>query len=53
MTVPLGKPLQLTDEELDILSEITADDIQAARRLWITSVDDDIKGLIDAEEVTE
>ena len=51
--VPLGKPLELTDEELDALVEITEEDIQAARRLWIESVDDEIKGLLDTVEVTE
>ena len=51
--VPLGKPLDLTDEELDALAEVTEDDIEAARRLWIESVDDEIKGLLDTVEVTE
>lgn len=51
--IPLGKPLELTDEELDLLAEITEEDIQNARRLWIESVPDEIKGLLDAEVVEE
>ena len=51
--IPLGKPLELTDEELAILAEITPDDIQAAKKLWITSVPAEIKSLLDAEVVEE
>jgi hypothetical protein len=50
--VPLGKPLELTDEELDILAEVTEEDIAAARKLWIKSVPADIKSLLDVQEVT-
>jgi hypothetical protein len=53
MTVPLGKPLELTDEELDEMSKITPEDIQAARKLWIESVPDEIKDLLDATEIVE
>jgi hypothetical protein len=53
MTVPLGKPLQLTDEELDELAKVTEEDIQNARRLWIESVPDEIKDLLDATEIVE
>lgn len=51
--IPLGKPLELTDEELDLLAEITEEDIAKARRLWITSVPVEIKSLLDAESVDE
>lgn len=53
MTVELGKPLPLSDDDLDRLSKVTADDIQNARRLWIESVDDELKPLLDTTEVTE
>lgn len=51
MAIPMGKPLQLTDDELDQLAEVTEEDIQAARKLWIESVPDEIKGLLDTTEV--
>jgi len=38
------------DQAIESMSE---EDIQAARRLWIESVDDEIKGLLDTVEVTE
>jgi hypothetical protein len=49
--IPLGKPLELTDAELDELAKITPEDIKNARRLWIESVPDEIKGLLDTTEV--
>ena len=51
--IPLGKPLELTDADLDELAKITPEDIQKARRLWITSVDDEIKSLLDTTEVVK
>lgn len=51
--VPLGKPLELTDAELDELAKVTPEDIQRARRLWIEAVDDEVKGLLDTTEVVE
>lgn len=52
MTVPLGKPLELTDEELDALSQITPADIEAAKLLWVKA-NPDLADLLDAEEVVE
>ena len=48
--VPLGKPLQLTDEELDILAQITPEDIEAAKKLWRKAAPAEFKRLLDAEE---
>lgn len=48
--IPLGKPLELTDEELDILSEIMPEDIEAARKLW-KKANPELADLLDAEEV--
>ena len=53
MTVPLGKPLELTDEELDELAKVTPEDIQAARKLWIESVPDELKSLLDVKETVQ
>ena len=50
---PLGKPLPLTDAQLDELATITPEDIQKARRRWIESVPDEIKDLLDVTEVVE
>ena len=51
--VPLGKPLELTDKQLTELSKVTPKDIQQARKLWIESVPDKLKGLIDIQEITK
>lgn len=48
--VPLGKPLELTEEELDALAEITPEDIEAAKRLWRKAAPAEFKNLLDAEE---
>ena len=48
--VPLGKPLDLTDEELDILAQITPEDIEAAKKLWRKAAPAEFKNLLDAEE---
>jgi hypothetical protein len=51
--VPLGKPLELTDKQLDELAKVTPEDIKNARRLWIESVPDEIKDLLDITEVVK
>lgn len=51
--VPLGKPLQLTDEELDILAEVTPEDIEKAKKFWRKNAPAKFKNLLDAEETTE
>ena len=52
---PLGKPLPLTNKDLEKMT--TADEIkkapEAAARLWVKSVPDDLKDLLDAIEITE
>lgn len=50
--VPLGKPLELTDEELNELAKITPEDIEAARKLW-RKANPDLADLLDADEVIE
>lgn len=49
--VPLGKPLQLTDKELEEAAVITEEDIEAARLLWIESAPEKFINLLDAELV--
>lgn len=49
--VPLGKPLQHTSEELDQLSQITAEDIEKAQALWRESVPDKSQNLLNAKPV--
>jgi len=48
---PLGKPLLLTDEQLDQLAEVTDDDIERARVLWRQTVKGEFRTLLDAVEV--
>jgi hypothetical protein len=52
MAVPLGSPLQLTDEQLDRLAEVTPADMQRAEALWISVVKPrEFRTLLDAVEV--
>lgn len=44
-----GKPLPLTDEELDAMSEITPADIAGAKALWDEFAPPDMRGLLDAK----
>lgn len=47
--VPLGKPLQLTDADLDRLSVVTPADIEKAKIAWRKNVPKKYKNLLDAE----
>jgi len=47
--VPLGKPLQLTDADIDRLSVITPMDIEEAKIAWRRNVPKKYKNLLDAE----
>lgn len=49
--VPLGKPLPLTDEELELLAEVTEEDIEKAKKLWKKHAPAKFKNLLDAEAV--
>lgn len=51
--VPLGKPLRLTDEVLDVLSEVKPGDIEKAKQLWRNTVPKKYADLLDAETVDE
>lgn len=50
---PLGKPLALTDEQLDQLSQVTPADIEKAKVAWRTSAPQEFKTLLDAETVED
>lgn len=52
MTIPLGKPLQLTDEELDILAEVTEEDIAEAKK-FVKENAPFLARLLETEEVEE
>ena len=47
---PLGKPLELTDEELEQLAEVTEEDIEIAKKFWRKEAPAEFKNLLDAEE---
>lgn len=47
--VPLGKPLQLTDQQLEELANVTPADIAKAQALWRNSVPKKFKTLLDAK----
>ena len=51
--IPLGKPLQLTDEELDAMAEITPEDIEKTKKLWRKVAPDKYKDLLDATPVED
>ncbi len=46
--VPLGKPIQHSDQELDELSQITPADIEAAKVFWRKHAPAKTKKLLDA-----
>ena len=47
---PLGKPLQLSDEDLDRLAQVTPEDIERAAEAWRDTVKGDAKTLLDADD---
>ena len=51
--IPLGKPLQLTDEQLDELSKVTETDIEKARQLWRNTAPLEFETLLDAETIED
>jgi hypothetical protein len=51
--VPLGKPLELSDEQLDQLAEVTPTDIEKAKVFWRTHAPEEFKTLLDAETIEE
>lgn len=51
--VPLGKPLQLTDEQLDQLAEVTPGDIEKAKAFWRAHAPAEFERLLDAQPVEE
>ncbi len=51
--VPIGKPLNLSDDDLEEQAKVTPEDIEAARKLWRESVDPEIADLLDATETVE
>lgn len=51
--VPLGKPLELTDAQLDQMSEVTQTDIEKAKAFWRNNAPAEFETLLDAEPVEE
>ena len=51
--VPMGKPLDLTEEQLDVLAEITPADIERAKIFWRQHVPEEFQDLLDAEPTEE
>lgn len=52
-SVPLGKPLPLTDNDLDRLAEVTDADIERAAALWRQTVDEEFRDLLDVIEIED
>ena len=51
--VPLGKPLKLTDKQLEEMATVTEADIIKAKELWRNSVPPEFKTLLDAQPEEE
>jgi hypothetical protein len=49
--VPLGKPLPLTDEDLDKLSQVTPEDIEKAKSFWQENASAKYKDLLNAKKL--
>ena len=48
MTVPLGKPLPLTDKQLTELAQVTEEDIAEAVKFWRENAPEEFETLLDA-----
>jgi hypothetical protein len=51
--VPLGQPLQLTDEQLDQFAEVSQEDIEKAKAFWRNNAPPKFASLLDAETLEE
>ena len=51
--IPLGRPLELTDEQLDEMSQVTPADIEKARVFWRNSAPPEFETLLDAQIVDD
>ena len=51
--VPLGKPLPLTEKELEEAAVITEEDIEEAKEFWRENAPEEFIDLLDAETVEE
>lgn len=47
--VPLGKPIQWTEAEVDELTKVTPQDIEEARALWRRGALPKYRGMFDAQ----
>ena len=47
--IPLGKPLELTEEQLEILAQITPSDIEKAKAFWRAHAPAEFADLLDAQ----
>lgn len=45
--VPLGKPLDLTDAELDALAKVTPEDVRKERETWNKQAPEKFDGLLE------
>jgi hypothetical protein len=51
--IPLGRPLQLTDEQLDELAAIDATDIELLRAFWRAHAPEGFETLLDARPIED
>jgi hypothetical protein len=51
--IPLGKPLELTDEQLEELAQVSPADIEKAKALWRAHAPEEFRDLLDAETVED
>ena len=51
--VPLGKPLSLTDKQLDAAAVITEEDIEKAKEFWRENAPEKFIDLLDAIPIDE
>ena len=51
--IPLGKPIHLSDMDLDELSKVTPADIEKAKQLWRNTAPPEFETLLDAETIDD
>lgn len=47
---PLGKPLPLTDDDLDRLAQVQPEEVERAADAWRDTVKGELKTLLDADD---
>jgi hypothetical protein len=51
--IPLGRPLHLTDDQLEEMAKVTATDIEKSKQLWRNTAPPEFQDLLDAGTIED